>query len=121
MKIAAILLCAFGLLFGQEAPQREGNFDIRFEASAKLQTGVEVPFRISVNDARRQPLIQAKVTLQIELTDGTRVKVYPASATAPGVYIAKPVFPVSGEWNVFVEVRRENQVSARTIEFSVPD
>lgn len=118
MKFALLALCAFGLLVAQE---REGNFDIRFEPTAKLQTGVEVPFKITVNDALHKPLPDAKVTLQIETTEHTHVKVFPAPAITPGVYIAKPVFPVSGEWNIYVEVRRANEMSARTIQFSVPE
>ncbi len=121
MKIIAILLCSFGLLFAQQPPEREGNFNIRFEPTAKLQTGVQVPFQITVNDALRKPVIQAKVTLQIEMLDGTQVKVFPAPGISAGVYVAKPIFPISGEWNVYVEVHRDNAMTARTIEFSVPD
>jgi len=40
VKCIALLLCAFGLL---TAVEREGNFQIRFEPSAKLQTGVLFP------------------------------------------------------------------------------
>ena len=117
MKIAAaLLLCTLGLLPAQE---REGNFNIRFEPTAKLQTGVQVPFQITVTDALRKPLLNAKVTLQIELADHTQTKVFPAPATDPGVYVAKPVFPVSGEWTVYVEVRHDDQMSNRTIQFTV--
>ncbi len=120
MKFVALLLCAFGLLRAQQGPERNGNFDIRFEPWAKLQTGVQVPFQITVKDSLSKPLIGAKVTLQIEMLDHTRVKVFPAPSINPGVYMAKPIFPVAGDWNVYVEVRRANQMSARTIEFSVP-
>ena len=116
MKIFVLLLCAFCLLPAQE---REGNFDIRFEPTAKLQTGVEVPFAIIVRDARHQPLPNAKVTLQIETKEGTDVKVFRAPGTEPGAYIAKPVFPSEGEWSVFVQVRRDNLMSARTLQFQV--
>ncbi|MFL6465143.1 MAG: hypothetical protein ACJ73N_12130 [Bryobacteraceae bacterium] len=118
MKVLVLLLCAFSLLLAQE---REGNFDIRLEPTAKLQTGVQVPFTIAVRDARHQPLLNAKVTLQIETKDGTDVKVFQAPGTEPGIYIAKPVFPNSGEWSVYVEVRRDNAMSARTIQFQVSE
>lgn len=120
MKIALFFVCALGLL-AQSAPERPGNFNVRFEPTAKLQTGAEIPFQITVTDALRKPLIQARVTLQIETLDGKNVKVFKAPAVNPGVYIAKPVFPFSGEWNVYVEVHRNNEMSARTIEFSVPE
>jgi hypothetical protein len=116
VKFLILFLCALGLFAAQE---REGNFDIRFEPTAKLQTGVEVPFAISVRDARNQPLPNAKVTLQIELENGADVKVFPAPGTAPGTYIAKPVFPISGVWNIYVAVRRDNAMTARTIQFNV--
>ena len=118
MKVLALLLCVLGLLAAQ---MREGDFDIRFEPTAKLQTGVEVPFSIVVKDALHKPLPDAKVTLQIETKEGTHVKVFPAPAVNPGSYIAKPVFPSPGDWSVYVEVRRGNEMSARTIQFQVPE
>ena len=122
MKIAATLLCASALLLAQQPPpEREGNFDIRFEPTAKLQTGVQVPFRITVTNNLHNPLTDAKVTLQISMTDDTRLQVFPAPATGPGVYVAKPIFSVPGEWNLYVEVRRRDRMSSRTIQFSVPE
>ena len=123
MKIAAILLCVSGLLLlaQQPPPELAGNFDIRFEPTAKLQTGVQVPFRISVKNDLNNPVVDAKVTLQIAMLDGTHVQVFPAPAISPGVYIAKPIFPLAGEWNVYVEVHRRDKMSARTIQFSVPE
>jgi hypothetical protein len=121
VKIIALLLFTFGMGFAQQTPPREGNFSIRFEPAVKLQTGVEVPFQITVKNAIRQPLTSAKVTLQIATPDGADVKVFPAPAMDPGVYMAKPIFPKSGEWNVLVEVRRADQVSSRTIQFTVAE
>ena len=118
MKVLVLLLCALGLVAAQE---REGNFDIRFEPTAKLQTGVEVPFSITVKDALHKPLPDAKVTLQVETKEGTNVKVFQAPAVSPGIYIAKPVFPSSGDWSVYVEVRRGSEMSARTIQFQVSE
>lgn len=120
------LLCAVVLLFAQE---REGNFGIRFEPTAVLQTGAPIPFQITVHDANHNPLVDAKVTLQIETANHTHVKVFPAPAADqranPGVYIAKPVFDVAGEWNVYVEVHHQNgrwdEMSARTIQYNVPE
>ena len=125
MKLAALLLLGLGLLF---AEAREGNFNIRFEPSAVLQTGAPIPFQITVRDADHKLLADGKVTLQIETANHTDVKVFPAppldQRANPGVYVAKPVFPSAGEWNVYVEVHhpngREDQVSARTIQFNVP-
>lgn len=126
MKLAALLLFTIALV-AQQGPsnERPGNFDIRFEPAAVLQTGVQIPFKISVKDSLGKPLTQAKVTLQIETTDGTHTKVFPAPATDSGVYIAKPIFPIAGAWNVYVEVRRMNEqveeMTARTIQFNVPE
>ncbi len=123
VKIVLFLLCA-GALLAQQAPEKPGDFTIRFEPAAKLQTGVEVPFTITVIDDLHKPVIDAKVTLQISTTDGTQAKVFKAPQigriASPGVYTAKPIFPFAGEWNVYVEVHLENHMSARTIQFSVP-
>lgn len=118
MRFAAVLLCVAGLLL---AVEREGNFDIRFQPTAILQTKVEVPFEIDVKDALGKPLINAMVTLQIEMPNHSQVKVFRAPAVSPGVYIAKPIFPVSGQWSVYVEAHRDNEMSARTIQFNVPE
>jgi YtkA-like len=125
VKSAALLLVGLGLAFGQT---RDGNFHIRFEPTAVLQTGAPIPFQITVADTNHKPLPDAKVTLQIETASHTHVQVFPAPASDPrvnpGVYVAKPVFDVAGEWNVYVEVRRQNgrdeEVSARTIAYTVP-
>ena len=118
MKILALFLCVISLLLSQE---REGNFVIRFEPQAVLQSNIEIPFEIHVQDDRRRPLEQAKVTLQIETPQHTQVKIYHAPSVGAGEYIAKPVFPSAGEWNVYVEVRQNGEVSARTIEYSIPE
>ena len=116
MKVAACLLLAAGLLASAE---REGNFTIRFEPKAILQTGVPVPFEISVTDSRRNPVAQAQVKLYIETADGRNRKPFPAPTTTAGVYLAKPVFPEAGDWNVDVEVRRNDQFTSRSLQFNV--
>ncbi len=119
MKIlVALLLCAAGL---SQAQVREGDFTIRFEPKAVLQTNAPIPFEITVKDDLGKPLIQAKVTLQIQMANHVHTQVYKAPAVSPGVYVAKPVFPESGDWDVYVEVRRNDQMSARTIQFHVPE
>ncbi|MBV8729457.1 MAG: FixH family protein [Acidobacteriia bacterium] len=125
VRLAALFLCA---LTGALTQQREGNFNIRFEPTAVLQTGAPIPFQITVNDANHKALADAKVTLQIETANHTNVKVFPAppadQRANPGIYIAKPVFPSAGEWSIYVEVHHQNgpsdEMSARTIQFSVP-
>jgi hypothetical protein len=117
VKVLVFLLLVAGMVFAQD---REANYTLRFEPTAELQTNVEVPFQIRVIDDLKKPVGQAKVTLQIETPDHDRVQVFKAPGTDPGVYIAKPVFPVAGEWNVYVEVRKDGMMSARTIQFSVP-
>lgn len=119
MKGAALFLLAVGLALPQE--QHEGNFIIRFEPKAILQTETPIPFQIEVMNDLRKPLTQAKVTLQIETAEHMEVKVFDAPAVSPGVYVAKPVFPDAGQWNVYVEVKRGEAISARTIQFYVPE
>ena len=111
-------MCLFGLV-AANAQEREGNFDIRFEPTAILQTGTQVPFQITIKDSLGKPLVDAKVKLQIETSDGGHVETYNAPATDRGVYVAKPVFTVAGQWDVRVEARRDNAMSTRTIQFAV--
>lgn len=99
----------------------EGNFTIRLEPRVVLQANVDIPFEVRVLDDRRKPLVGATVTLQIENSEGHDVKVFKAAGTDPGIYVAKPVFPSPGQWSVYVEVHRADEMSARTVEYSVPD
>ncbi|HLH03232.1 MAG TPA: FixH family protein [Bryobacteraceae bacterium] len=119
MKTFVLLLAAAGLLWAQDQ-DRAGNFTIRFGPDADLQTKVEVPFAIHVTDDLGKPVENAKVTLQIETPQHTNVQVFKAPATDRGLYVAKPVFPSPGPWSVYVEVRRDGLLSARTLEFTVP-
>ena len=99
----------------------EGNYGIRFEPTATLQTGPPIPFQILVKDALRKPLVHAKVTLQIADSEGRAVQVFPATEVEAGTYIAKPSFHEAGDWSIYVEVDRQGSMSARTIHFQVSD
>lgn len=118
VKAFTLLLCVAGLATAQN---HEGNFIIRFEPTADLQTKVAIPFAIHVVDNRHKPVLNATVTLQVETPQKTEVSVYKASGTDPGVYVAKPVFPSKGEWSVYVEVHQGDRMTARTIDFQVPE
>jgi nitrogen fixation protein FixH len=118
VKLLVLLFCVMGLVFA--ADDREGNFTIRFEPTAKLQTKVEVPFEVRITDDRKQPLQHnAAVELSISPKNQGSTKTIKAWFVQPGVFIAKPVFPSDGQWSVTVTARRENQVSSRVITFSV--
>lgn len=127
VKILALALC-LGVVPLAAQQERDGNFTVRFEPTATLQTGAPIPFQIRVWDADHRPLTLAKVKLQIETANRGDVKVYPAPEVdpraTPGVYVAKPEFPSAGEWNVLVEVRHQNgqwtEVTNRTIQLTVP-
>ena len=116
MKLVALLLVLAGLAMPYE---REGDYTIRFEPMAVLQAGVPIPFHIKVMDSRQQPLTDAKVTMQIETSDHKEVQIFKGTAIGAGIYSAKPQFPEPGEWLVLVNVRRNDEVSARTITFEV--
>lgn len=118
--LTAVLAASLGIgIKAQEPAEREGNFEIRFEPTAKMQTGPPVPFQILVRNALHKPLAHAKVSLQIEDANGGEVQSFPAPETEAGTYIAKPVFHSSGQWTIYVEVVREGAKSARTIQFQV--
>ena len=108
------------MLAGIATPyDREGNFSIRFEPMAILQTGAPVPFHIKVEDARHKPLMDAKVTMQIETADHKQIEKFKCSSLGEGVYSAKPIFSDAGEWLILVEVRRDDQIDSRMITFEV--
>ena len=112
-------LCLFLALGLLAFARREGNFTIRFEPKAVLQADAEIPFEITVTNDLKQPLHEAKVTLQIETKDQQTVKVFKAPEVTAGVYLAKPVFPQPGQWTVSVEVHRNDQASTRALEYTV--
>jgi hypothetical protein len=115
-----VLLTLLVLMAGLAKPYvREGDYTIRFEALAVLQSGVPIPFHIKVEDARHQPMTDAKVSMQIETSEHNEVQMFKATAMGAGIYSAKPIFPEPGEWLVMVSVHHDDLVSARTITFEV--
>ncbi|MGC2657147.1 MAG: FixH family protein [Bryobacteraceae bacterium] len=118
MKAAILLLCGL-TLFAQRV--HNGNFTIRFEPTAILQSKAPIPFEIHVTDPDHHPVIGAKVELDIEMTDHSHAETFKAPSTGPGVFMAKPVFPEAGHWNVEVLVRRADQESDATLDFNVPE
>jgi len=116
VKIFAFLFLGLGLGFAQ----RDADYTIRFEPTAIVQTGVPIPFRINVDDDRHKAVRGAKVTLEITTKDPLDTKFLRATETDPGSYIAKPVFPHSGEWNVNVEVEHDGGKSTRSKQLLVP-
>jgi YtkA-like len=119
VKRFALFFCAFGLLLAQDQPDQPGNYSIRFEPAARLQTDVQIPFHIRVSDARDRPLQNATVTLTIETAAHDSIKVFKAPAIDEGVYVAKPVFTAPGTWDVRVDVRRNNFVGSKAEEYNV--
>lgn len=120
MKLLALALCATGLVFAQNFPVRPSNLTIRFEPATELVSGVPIPFKIQVTDPLHKPVLQAKVTLEIHRPDRTMTKVFKAPSIDRGVYMAKPLFPSPGTWEVVVQVTWQDQHGARTIEYNVP-
>lgn len=119
MRALLLFLCLIASVFGQNA---EGNYKIRFEPTAKLQTDTEIPFTIKVTDSRLQPMSSAKVRIICRLADDPSddVQVEGKMVTA-GTYIAKPTFPKAGTWDVRVEVTWNDKMSSRSMQFNVTD
>jgi YtkA-like len=115
------LLAVLGIAWTLPAQLSDANYQIRYEPDAKLQTGVPIPYKIDIHDSVGRPVRQAVVTLLIETPDHLEPVTYKAPMTDPGVYIAKPVFPHSGQWNVTVHAQHDDRESARTITYTVPD
>lgn len=116
--LKGVLLCIpVAALWAQLQP---GNFTIYAEPTAKVQTDAPVPYQIRVTDDRNKPVVDAKVTLQIETEDHLNVQVFKAPAVDKGLYEAKPVFPKPGTWHIFVHVLRNNLEGARTYDVNVP-
>ncbi|HEX4228591.1 MAG TPA: FixH family protein [Bryobacteraceae bacterium] len=118
VKVAILLFCGL-TLFAQ--PVHNGNFTIRFEPTAILQSNAPIPFQIHVTDPNHHPVTTAKVEMDIEMTDHTHAQSYKAPSIGAGLYMAKPVFPVPGHWNVEVIVRRSDQESDSTLDFNIPE
>jgi hypothetical protein len=118
-----LVFCVVGIGLAFAAPEvKEGNFTIRFEPSAKLQTNVEVPFDVRIIDDLHHPLQRnANVELAIAPENKPIVKTVKAWFVQPGLFIAKPVFPSDGQWVVTVTARINDRVSTRTITFTVTE
>jgi nitrogen fixation protein FixH len=118
VKLLILFICLLG--FTIAADEKEGNFTIRFEPTAKLQTNVQVPFEIRVMDDRQKPLQRNdSVELSFAPQNQENGKTVKAWFVQPGLFIAKPVFPADGQWVITVIARREDRVTRRTIMFAV--
>jgi len=118
VKVALLLLCSL-TLFAQRV--HNGNFTIRFEPTAILQSKAPIPFQIHVTDPDHHPVIGATAEMDIEMTDHTHAQSFKAPYISPGLFMAKPIFPVPGHWNVEVVVRRSDQESDVSLDFNVPE
>jgi hypothetical protein len=116
VKLVALLLLLAGLAVPSDRP---GDFTIRFEPMAVLQSGVPIPFHIKVEDAREKPLTDAKVSMQIETSEHREFQLFKAVSIGAGIYSVKPTFPDPGEWLVIVNVKRDEEVGGRSITFEV--
>jgi hypothetical protein len=118
-----LILCLLGIGLAFAAPDvKEGNFTIRFEPAAKLQTKVEVPFEVRIIDDRNRPLQpNVKVDLTIAQENKPAIKTVKAWFVQPGLFIAKPVFPSDGQWVVTVTARINDRVTTRAITFTVTE
>ncbi len=85
-----------------------------------LQPDAQIPFQIKVTDDLKKPLHQAHVTMQIETKDHKKVQTFKAPEVTEGVYLAKPVFAEPGDWTLTVEVHRNDEVSTRTRDITIP-
>jgi hypothetical protein len=118
VKLLLALFFAAALVVAQDPP---ANFRIRFEPTAKLQTGVQVPFEIHILDAHDQPVQEAKVLLICTQAADDPGVTAEGKAVSPGMYVAKPIFPKTGTWNVLVRARREGRESNRVMQFNVAE
>jgi hypothetical protein len=119
VKPLFLFLALAAFVFGQGT---EGNYKIRFEPTAKLQTGTAIPFTIKVADSRLQPLSAAKVHMTCRLSDDTSTETQvDGRLVTAGTYVAKPVFPKAGTWDVLVEVTWNVKTSSRTIQYNVTE
>jgi hypothetical protein len=104
------------------AQSTEGNYKIRFEPTAKLQTGAEIPFTIRVTDSRLQPMTSAKVRVICRLTDDPSNDVQAEGhLVTAGTYLAKPEFPKAGTWEVRVEVTWNDKTSSRSVQYNIAE
>ena len=86
-----------------------------------LQPEAQIPFQIKVTNDLKQPVHEAKVTMQIETKDHKNVQVFKAPEVTEGVYLAKPIFAQAGDWTLTVEVHRNDAVSTRTRDYTIPN
>lgn len=120
MKVLACIIGLFGLLpLTAQEQLRPANFGILIRPTAILQSGTEIRFDIEVKDSLNKPVHGARVTLQIETVDHHDTKVFKATEIEDGLYMAKPLFPNKGRWNVHVEARRDDAMSTRDVEYYV--
>jgi hypothetical protein len=100
------LLLSLALAAGLAA-QSKSPLQLTVEPKAEMKADVEVPFEVTVKDAKGAAVSGAAVqvvTTMVEMDHGETK--YDAKQVRPGVYRFSPKFIMGGAWNLAVKATR---------------
>lgn len=116
-SVLALCLLALGLT----AQTSNLKVDVVPKTSV-VKADVEVPFEVTVKDAKGAPVSGAEVVVvatMVEMDHGEFK--YDAKASKAGTYAFSPKFMMGGMWNLAVKVKKGNDTAAMSKKIDVKD
>ncbi len=87
--------------------QPNSSLKVSVEPKAEMKADVDVPFQVTVKDAKGAPVSGAAVAVVATMVDMDHGEFkYDAKAVKPGVYEFSPKFVMGGTWNLAVKAKK---------------
>jgi nitrogen fixation protein FixH len=114
-------LVLFSLLALGLAAQPKSNLQLAVDSKAAIKADVEVPFEVTVRDAKG-PVDGASVVVIVTMVDMDHGESkYEAKPAKNGVYQFKPRFMMGGAWNLKVTATKDSSTSTMNKKIEVKD
>jgi hypothetical protein len=118
MKLAVLTLGLALSLFAQPKPALK----VTIEPKAAMKANVDVPFEVTVRDAKGAVVDGANVEVVATMVDMDHGEFkYEGKATKAGVYEVKPKFMMGGAWNLAVKATKGEAAVSMNKKIDVKD
>lgn len=116
------LFCIILALACALSAETKSAFQISIEPTAPLKADVDVPFQITVKDAKGAPVAGAEVHVVATMVDMDHGEFKSdARQTGPGVYETKQNFLMGGAWNLSVRAAKGKSAATFNRKIEVKD
>lgn len=104
------------------AAQPKSSLKVNVEAKAEMKADVDVPFQVTVKDAKGSPVKGAEVLVVATMVDMDHGEFkYETKAVKPGVYEFSSKFVMGGTWNLAVKAKKGSETQTLNKKIEVKD